>query len=126
MRRSFPQHPPKLRIENAELRMKMHSSTQLSQFSILNYGHFRRRGRQWHAGTTREQPRALDDLGHSLLLAIGHNMDAVDTLDLTHLLDDLDADLLALLGLALLGRLGHALHHRLWNPDARHARSHEL
>jgi hypothetical protein len=32
--------------------------------------------------------------------------------DLAHLLDDLDADLLALLGLARLGRFGHALHER--------------
>src|SRR4051812_31150633 len=46
----------------------------------------------------------VDDLVHELLLAIGHDMDPGNTFDLADLLDQVDAELLAL-GLLVLGLL---------------------
>src|SRR5215207_798666 len=43
-----------------------------------------------------QDARLVDDLRDVLLLPVGHHMDAGDARDLAHLLDDLDAEALAL------------------------------
>src|SRR5512145_1314120 len=65
-----------------------------------------------------------DDLRNQLLLAVGHDMHARDALDLADLLDQLDAEPLAL-GL-LVRRALQALDHRIGDVDAGDMRAHPI
>src|SRR6185295_6858731 len=64
----------------------------------------------------------LDDLRDQLLLAIGHDVNAGDAVDLPDLLDQLNAEPLAF-GLLVRGSL-QSRDHRIRNMDARHMGAH--
>ncbi len=68
----------------------------------------------------------MDDIRHQLLLAIGHDVHAGDALDFAHLLDDFDADLLALFLFAFPGRLAQTVDDMVRDTHAGNVLAHIL